>query len=76
MLLCQCCYCDYDIMDLFGCVELSGEVVIGDLMYYILIGVDVYDYEYDQLMMCWCIVWGVGDIIYLVDLLDFQYGQV
>lgn len=44
MVLCQCCYCDYDVEDLLGCIELSGIVEIGDIVYYILIGVDVYDY--------------------------------
>lgn len=39
----------------------------------VLFGLDYYNYYIDIDYCCWCIVWGVGDIIYSIDFENLDY---
>ena len=69
-------YRDYDTKDLSARAELSGRVQTGEMTHHILIGVDAYDYTFEQEMQRWRTAWGAGDTTYSVSKINPEYGQV
>jgi len=64
---------DFDASDLSARVEFSGDLDVLGFKHNMLIGVDAYDYELDQIMQRWRVA--PGDDTYAVDLQNPQYDQ-
>lgn len=66
-------YRDFDATDFSARLELSGEFQLGGLVNHLLLGVDNYQYELNQIQNVWRVA--PGDTTYSVNLKAPVYGQ-
>lgn len=64
---------DYQARDLSIRFELSGDVVLGDIVNNLLLGFDYYHYHLDTDYRRWRTAWGAGDTTYSIDPTDPDY---
>ncbi|WP_286234900.1 TonB-dependent siderophore receptor [Thalassotalea sediminis] len=67
---------DYQAEDLSARIELSGELIFGDIKHNLLVGLDYFNYDLNTDYKVWRTAWGTDDTTYSIDPNMPDYTQV